>query len=326
MPNTLKLKRILIGSSLAAESDHVVETALKLAKGSGAAAHLVYAYNEPAGYAGMPSELLGEEVLWMESERKLLEAQLREQAARTGLADVTGAPPLVHAGAPHRVLLDLADSFSVDLIVIGAADAGRRWPTFGSTADRVIRKATCPVLVVRPASVFPPVRVLAPVDLSPASAGALRSGLDLLAQAGAPAAAEILFVLNPIERDGSIQFTPEQVARFAGEELHRFVDTQLPASATVLERRVRTGYPREEILAEINDAPTDLVLLGTHGRSGLERLLIGSVAADVLREAPCSVLVVPPEVVARETEKVAEKVAAGADWNPVSDEVQLVGA
>ncbi len=252
----------------------------------------------------------------------MFEGQLADQVLRTGLAEKLGAPAMALAGASHKVLLEVAASLGVDLIVIGAADAGRRWPTFGSTADRVVRKSTCPVLVVRPGSAFPPSRVLAPVDLSTASAGALSAGLDLLAAAGGPATAEVLFVLNPIERDGSIQFTPEQVSRFATEELHRFVDTHLPAAPLHLERRVRTGYPREEILAEVADTPTDLVLLGTHGRSGLERLLIGSVAADVLREAPCNVLVIPPEVAQKATEAEAAKVVAGTDWSlTVSDEL-----
>ena len=322
MTKTKKLEKILIGSSLSAESDHVVEIALALARGSNARVYLAHAYNYPVGYDSMPSNLPGEEALWLESERKMFEGQLADQVLRTGLVEKLGAPPMALAGASHKVLLEVAASLGVDLIVIGAADAGRRWPTFGSTADRVIRKSNCPVLVVRPGSAFPPARVLAPVDLSTASAGALSAGLDLLTAAGGPATAEVLFVLNPIERDGSIQFTPEQVSRFATEELHRFVDTHLSATPAHLERRVRTGYPREEILAEIGDTPTDLVLLGTHGRSGLERLLIGSVAADVLREAPCNVLVIPPEVAQKATEAEAAKAATATDWSlTVSDEL-----
>ena len=52
------------------------------------------------------------------------------------------------------------------------------------------------------------------------------------------------------------------------------------------------GDPAEEILRYAADAGTDLIVLGTHGRTGLERLLMGSVAEKVMRDAPCSVLVV----------------------------------
>ncbi|HEX9641940.1 MAG TPA: universal stress protein, partial [Candidatus Krumholzibacteria bacterium] len=67
------------------------------------------------------------------------------------------------------------------------------------------------------------------------------------------------------------------------------------------EPTLRTGLPRQEILSELEKAPADLVILGTHGRSGFERLLMGSVAADVVRQASVSVLVVPPAQ-ARETD------------------------
>ena len=53
-------------------------------------------------------------------------------------------------------------------------------------------------------------------------------------------------------------------------------------------------WTREEILAELAERPADLLVLGTHGLGGFDRLVIGSVAADVVREAPASVLVVPP--------------------------------
>ena len=59
-------------------------------------------------------------------------------------------------------------------------------------------------------------------------------------------------------------------------------------------RRIRIGRPSEEILAEIHDRAVDLVILGTHGRSGLERFMLGSVASDITRDARCSVIIVPP--------------------------------
>lgn len=184
----------------------------------------------------------------------------------------------------------------------------------GSTADRVIRKAPCPVLAVRSEAAFPPIRVEIPVDLSPASANALRQGLDFLAQLGLPAAEpEVLFVLNPFEVGGSINFTPEQIQHFAGEELNRFVTASAPGKPRPQSTLVRTGYAREEILAVLKERRADLAVLGTHGRSGFERLMLGSVAAGVLRSAECNLLIVPPAAEHQEH-------PAGADWNYVSDE------
>jgi nucleotide-binding universal stress UspA family protein len=67
----------------------------------------------------------------------------------------------------------------------------------------------------------------------------------------------------------------------------RPVDPQIPVHHVLLQ-----GDPAAEIVRYTRDAGIDLIVMGTHGRTGLERLLMGSVAEKVLREAPCSVLVV----------------------------------
>jgi universal stress protein A len=178
------------------------------------------------------------------------------------------------------------------------------------------------VLAVCSAAAFPPQRVEIPVDLSPISADALRQGLSLLTQIGVPfTETEVLFVLNPLEVAGSIHFTPEQIERFAGEELHRFLAANAPASPPPPLARVRTGYPRDEILATLADRNADLAVLGTHGRGGFERLVIGSVAAAVLRHARCNLLIVPPSADLRQDEATEGRdQQVGADWTYVSDE------
>jgi nucleotide-binding universal stress UspA family protein len=67
----------------------------------------------------------------------------------------------------------------------------------------------------------------------------------------------------------------------------RPVDTRIPVHHVFLE-----GDPATEIVRYAVDAGVDLIVMGTHGRTGLERLLMGSVAEKVMRDAPCSVLVV----------------------------------
>jgi nucleotide-binding universal stress UspA family protein len=58
--------------------------------------------------------------------------------------------------------------------------------------------------------------------------------------------------------------------------------------------RVREGKPADEIVAEVEDSRPDLVIVGTHGRGGFRRFLLGSVASDVARRSPSTCLVVPP--------------------------------
>lgn len=321
------LKTIVIGTSLTRESDAVVRAGLEVARATGAAVRLVHAYAPLPSYTGLPAEL-SVEGDWLENQKRVLHGELAEQAHRTGLADldtVEPAPGVLVGGLPHEALVETAEVTGADLIVVGASERGeRRWKPLSSTADRVLRKAPCPVLVVRPESAFPPKRVVAPVDLSFVSAGALRYGLELLAEVGGEdTQVEVLFILNPIEAEGSLQFTPAQMSRFAADELSRFVDANAPGGGATLRRRVRTGYPWEEIVKDLDERNADLVILGTHGHGRLERLLIGSVTSDVLREAHCSVLAVPPTAALQEeaVKRIEERARHGADWSFVADEV-----
>ena len=281
-----EIRRILVGTSLDDDSEAVARLGAEAARAAGATLHLVHAFSPmPAGGWGSP----GETGLQREEEDRL-RAALAAQASRVGAGEHS-----LEAGPPHRAMSELAERLEAGLIVVGASTGGPMARMLGSTADRVVRKARRPVLVARGGLRPPPSRVLAPVDLSPLSGQAFRRGLGLLHALGGDGPfpdVEALFVLSVVQRQTSPQFTPEQIDRLAAEELERFVAAQ--AGGAEVRRRVRTGNVREEILAELAATGADLVMIGTHGLGGFDRFVIGSVAADVLREAPCSVLVLPP--------------------------------
>ncbi len=298
-----KIRNVLVGTSLDESSDTVARVGVEIARAAGAQVHLVHAFAPPLSYGtewGLG--VVTDEVTRQEEER--LRSALAAQADRLG----AGGAWKLESGAAHRVLSDLAESLDADVVVVGAS-GGRLARLLGSTADRVIRKSRRPVLVVRgelrgePGLPF--ARALGPVDLSPFAAEAFRRGLELLAAVGgsggsgggnaAAPLVEALFVLSVVQRQVAPQFTPEQIDRFAAEELDRFVAANAGDAAPRIGRKVRAGNAREEILAEAGEWQPDLIFLGTHGIGGFDRVVIGSVAADVLREAPCSVLVVPPD-------------------------------
>lgn len=287
-----KIRTVLIGTDLDRDSDALVSTAGQVARAAAAKVHLAFSFAPPLVYMGELGAGVDDSSLARE-EQQAREA-LAEQARHAGVAE-DGLH--VRRGAPHRMLPEVAEAIGADLLIVGATAGGRLHRRLGSTADRVLRRAPCPVLVVRGGLRVPPEKVLAPVDLSPLSAEAFRHGLAVLAEIGGATLpeTEALFVLSVIQRQTSFQFTPEQVDRFATQELERFVEAHAGNATGQVKRRVRTGNTREEIFAEIADYRPDLVLLGTHGLGGFDRFAIGSVAADVAREAPCSVLVVPPK-------------------------------
>src|SRR5436309_8219045 len=172
------LRTVLIGTSLGSESDRVVRAGLAVARRAGARVVLVHAVHlellPVAVWAGLERE-----------EVALGDEELRRQIERLGLSASELAGAIARVGAPHRILTETAQRVGADLIVVGATGAGPlAAELLGSTADRVLQKAPCPVLVVRAGLRVPPRRVLAAVDLSTLSGDAFRCGLHLLGQLG----------------------------------------------------------------------------------------------------------------------------------------------
>lgn len=305
------LRTVLIGTLLDGECDPAVRAGLAVARTAGARVHLVHAIPDgpriPGPETGLGADFRGELRTWSEQ-------KLDEQIARTGIGNAELAGAEVRDGEPHRVLVDVARQIGADLIVVGATGCGPlAAELLGSTADRVLRKAACPVLVVRGELPMPPRRVLAPVDLSPLSADALRCGLDLLAQLTRGEAVRIqavhaLSFLDTLAHRKGGELTTQEVERRTAEELRRFVLENGAGLPLEVETALLPGEARFEILQELKKHPADLVVLGTHGRGGADRLMLGSVASTVARKAPCSVLLISPE--AALAEGIAEAITA----------------
>lgn len=96
------------------------------------------------------------------------------------------------------------------------------------------------------------------------------------------------------EHDGESTAIDAQLAR-APVKLREYVDRVCSGFSIKIVAHVRTGTPAEVILQSAADLNADMIVLGTHRRSGLEKLLLGSVAERVLHEAPCPVLIAAPK-------------------------------
>jgi len=319
----LPISHIVIGSSLTEASDGVLRAGLALARAVGARFTIVHGYDVPTYYYGGGVYDLG----WVAPEvyegyRSWSQEQLDAQLERLGAVDDSLAGTRAAAASAADLIVETAREREADLVVVGATERGALGRLLGSTADRVLRRAPCPVLVVREGLAVPPARVLAPVDLSNHSAEALAwtgALLDQLAGGGDPPL-DVLFVLEPLPAAMRAQFAPEQMKRFAESELHRFVARVSSVAARGPRLRVRSGDPRLEITAEVEATSADLVVLCTHGHGGFTRLVVGSVAADVVAHAPCSVLVVPPGAARQAALGLEGEARTGSDGRYVSDE------
>jgi nucleotide-binding universal stress UspA family protein len=306
---------VLIGTSLTELSDDVVRAGLDVARASGARVGLVYAFQPQWAYSAGPylTETYIQETL--EIEKSLAEQRLADQIARLGIRKEEIAGKVIAYGPAHRVVIEAAEEMNASLIVVGSTESPQLSKLFGSTADRVIRKAMRPVLMVRGRLEVPPRRVLMPVDLSPLSAVAFRRGLEILGQIarGPGLELEALFVISPQDRDLLAgKDLPPASETAALEELDGFVNRNAAWSGRRPGTKLLFGEVEKEIRERAGEWQADLVVLGTHGRGGFERFLLGSVAADVVRRGEASVLVIPPELAPEAVQTPVREVAASA--------------
>lgn len=205
----------------------------------------------------------------------------------------------VERGRAAQVIAETAAALPADLVVMGSRGHGAlQAMLLGSVADEVAGKAACPVLVARSAAVN---RVLVATDGSPAADSIPELLATLPLVAGHPTDVVAVTVPEPpgfemmatLYTLGNVH--PELLAR-EGAEYAESVSSRMvehlgrigiPATA-----HVRRGDPAREIVTAAEELHTDLVVLGSRGLGGVERLLLGSVARNVLTAAHCSVMVV----------------------------------
>jgi nucleotide-binding universal stress UspA family protein len=202
------------------------------------------------------------------------------QATRTHETGVARQFDFVQrTGTPSADIVRYATEHDIDLIVMGTQGV-----------EKVVRSAPCPVLTVqRPQPGFRVTNILVPVDFGTLSQAAVTYGRALGRAFGARLhllhVAENHF-LRPAVAD------PHTILERAQQQLTDLVtseDREMLDAVTVLDV---SDSPAEAIVSYAAGADIDLIVMGTHGRQALDRLLAGSVAERVVRSAPCPVLTV----------------------------------
>jgi len=295
---TLEIRSILAATDLSETSNEVLHAAAAVAGRTGAALHVLHVYDFPPN----PYLDLLDGTPTFQDRIRSSEMALDDQLAAAG---VSAASRQVVIDVPRRAILARALAVSADLIVVGPhKKGGLEQRFFGSTADRVVRSADAPCLVVRCRLNLPLRRVVVPMDLSDPAREALDLALDWGWQLGpgdAPSVGPSLDVrvvhVLPAALLGAGAL-PSGHAR-VGPELHRDVAAALgrsghTANVCVREELLWGSTEAEEIVRYAADEGADLLVLATHGRGAVSRALIGSVTSAVARDARGCVLLVPP--------------------------------
>jgi nucleotide-binding universal stress UspA family protein len=200
-------------------------------------------------------------------------------------------------GQTADTIVRRANEIDADLILLGASETSRGGHCFlGPVAAAVLEHSTKPVLAVRPGELKLQFRtILCPVDQSPPSARGLANAIRL-----AKAFESKLIVLSVVPAMSWISLLGDARALTDTMREHeqnwridfeQFLAT-CPFQEVQWQKEVRIGAPHEEIAAAAQSHGADLIVMGSTGRTGLARILIGSVTRRVIQQLPCSILTV----------------------------------
>jgi nucleotide-binding universal stress UspA family protein len=280
---------ILAATDFSTRSNRALRQAGLLAQRGNAQLHIVHVVDDD-----QPEELV-------RMEKREAERLLSEQVDSMPELRGTQPRPTVVAGDPFDGILRAAAEIQPDLIVMGSHRKQLLLDIFiGTTIERVIRKGSFPVLMVNHEAQRRYEHVVAPIDMSDASANALRvalstglirdKGATLLHAFVAPARGK-MFVAGSDQ--ASIDSHVASERQRAMDEVATFLVAN-DLKHTRLSLRVEEGATMEIISRAVSEMRPDLLVMGTHGRSGLLKVLLGSVTEEALHSLNVDILAVPP--------------------------------
>jgi nucleotide-binding universal stress UspA family protein len=288
-------KPIVVGVDASPESRLALALAWKIAEAAHADLVPVHAVPDlwlASGLGDTPVVLPEVQDALTQASRKQIEAMIDEVVPRSGARRLE-----VRTGPAAFAIADVARQLRAELVVLGGRQHGALARGLGrSTAHYLVRTLDVPVLVVGH-SLGPLTRVLVAVDLSTAAIPAIRAAERFAKLLGARL--RIVHVVEPLR----LMYLPIDVLDQVGFEQHsRDAFERLTAPLATLVREdqvVRTGLPVETIVEEATAWQADLLVVGSHGKGWVDRLLVGSTTERLLNVLPASMMVIPTAVAAK---------------------------
>ena len=264
--------------------------------------------------AGMLADEMGADVSLLHVVTPMDSERVLEQTLSTNIAQMKARarPPLwrartaaevaVRTGNPARLIIETLDKSKARLLVVGPhRERSLRDTVEGTIAEKVLIAKRWPLLVVRKQPRASYQRVLLALDLSEASASAIRAAESLVL---APQAEVKIVHAHETPYEGMLNSAGvdmDTMVRYAAgweREARNAVRGLMHSESVDLERydiTVEHGRPAPAILRAIEGYRPDLIVMGTRARGRLRRALLGSVANRILHESSCDALVVPEE-------------------------------
>lgn len=288
-PAPLLTGPIVVASDTSPHSDAVFPVAQALAERTGANVRVVSAIMPFA----MPMYAFDTMPVPLETDlavREGREGMLRAQRARL-VSAAPDWPVEVRTGEPAREIVDFAKELGARVLVVGRGrHAAMQRALGGETVLRLLQLGDTPVLAAESKLTAAPRRVVIATDFSEFSLYATQVALSLVAD---DAHVFLVHVAPPFAKaDSGLQ---DRAIAYRNQALHGFsqLHESLSRNSLTFEDVLVEGNPSDEVIKVIRARDADLVVSATHGYGFLRRMILGSVAAELVRHAPCSVLCVP---------------------------------
>jgi nucleotide-binding universal stress UspA family protein len=277
------IKHILVATDLTDRSERACERGIRLARERAATVDVLHVVE-----GGLRAQD-------QERRRALAEEYLREWFASLPETERPGVRFSVESGDPFAVILERAQERNAGLIVLGEpGKKGLKDLFVGTTAERVVRHSDRPVLIVRRTAPGAYRRVLVAIDFSEGASRALDAAYEVAP--GAEFVAVHAWQVPPVglatrqAAEKAVEEENQLLLRRIERQAHdHLVATASPPRAPRIE--MREGNPFFVIREALSAFQPDLLALGTHARSGIAVAIVGSLARELLVEAPCDVLV-----------------------------------
>lgn len=281
------LERILIAIDFSEPTDNIVENSIAMAKAFQSTICLMNV---------LPDDIYDDKAkkLLVEASTNLLD-EINNKIKNEGVKCET---PILEFGTHFDKIISTANLVNANLIMIGAgAKSKKEAYKIGTTASKILRKSNKAVMVIKNNEPLKIKKIFCPIDFSKESGRALTNAITMARRFDAEL---LIFSSFDMPHLGSLRLRidlNEFYENARHDHLTEFTNFIRDFNLTDLKwnKEIKRGVASEEILTSINKYDADLLIMGTTGKTGLNKMLMGSVTEKVVREVPCSFITMKSE-------------------------------
>jgi nucleotide-binding universal stress UspA family protein len=287
------LKSILVAIDFTESSENILKNSISFAKTFKSKITLIHI---------LPDDIINEKVNLLV--KKAATTKLKETNDSIINEGLETGTPILEFGNYFDKIVSASDKINVNLIIVGSGNK-LKGDAFqlGSTAEKIIRKSNKPVFVVKNGQTLDVKNIICPIDFSKESRRALNSAIIISRMVDAKL---IILSVYPRFKSTFAQLDTAQINKSRHLELQKEFNSFLEPFNLIdlnFEKQIVGGEPAEEILKFIQKNKSDLLIMGTTGKSGINKILMGSVTEKVIRKVSCSFITLKNEdIVALELE------------------------